>query len=174
MCPGGVTEVDHENAQLSRRGAVVHMRKWIAKDLAPPNGACPRGKSKAGPQTGWSAFPSRRLNWLPNKPHAPLPPHHQPVLHTQSLTCKLNMCNTSKSVFLVPETSTPFLGWCTRAPIILPPPPPTTPPPLQFLPPWGELSLGPKSIGNTRRQRKILELLELLQFGPKSIGNTRL
>ena len=49
------------------------------------------------------------LNQLRNQPHAPMPPHHQPVPHTQCLSCKLNMCNSSKCAILVPGSSLAFL-----------------------------------------------------------------
>ena len=50
------------------------------------------------------------LNRQPNQPHAPLPPHRQPVPHTQCPSCKLNMCHSPKCAILIPESALPFLG----------------------------------------------------------------
>ena len=49
------------------------------------------------------------LNRMPNQPHAPVPLHHQPVPHTQCLSCKLSMCNNSKCAILVHKRSILFL-----------------------------------------------------------------
>ena len=86
--------------------------------LVPPKKsmAAPKARAKAAPSQEQSQPPNgllllrkRALKWLPKQPRAPLPPPHRRVQHTPCLSCKVNMCNTSKCVILVPRSSLPFL-----------------------------------------------------------------
>ena len=60
-----------------------------------------------GPPNRLAGLHKRALNRLPNQPHAPVPPLHQP--HTLCPLCKPNMCNSTNCAALVPRISLPFL-----------------------------------------------------------------
>ena len=91
--------------------------KWMPQDLASPKKSVPAPKVRAKPAPNRLVSLSKQvLNRLPNAPHAPLPPRHQPVPHTQCPSCKLNMCNSSECAILVPGSSTPFLWMVRKSP----------------------------------------------------------
>ena len=135
ICRGGVTQVDHESAQLSRFEAVtvaslkfpespdnVFMNVlYFTRDIyvgksgslriwRPQRSWClPPRQEQSQPPNRLVGLCNRVLNQVPNQPHAQLPPPHQPAPHTLCLLCKLNMCNSSKCAILVPRSSLPFL-----------------------------------------------------------------
>ena len=130
MRPGGVTQVDHESAQLSRLEAVVvaspkspewpdvwgmclmencislviYVRKSGSLRIwRPQRSRClPPRQAQSQPPNRLVTLRQRALNRLPNQPHAPVPPPHQPVPHTLCPLCKLNMCNSPKCAILEP------------------------------------------------------------------------
>ena len=92
--PGGVTPVDHESTQLSRLEAMVveSPKSLESPDVTP---------MASQPQT-----PAQ-----PTQPTVVANVHWKCSLqsNTLCLSCKLNMCNSSRCVILVPRSSLPFL-----------------------------------------------------------------
>ena len=69
----------------------------------------PSRQEQSEPTNRLVGLRKRAPNRLLNQPHAPLPPPHQPVTHSLCLSCKVNVCNSSKCAILVPTSFLLFL-----------------------------------------------------------------
>ena len=102
----------------------VYEEKWIQKDLVPPKKLGPAPKvEQSRPPNRLVSLPKQALNRLPNNPYAPLPPHPQPLPHTQSLHSPCHASGACATIqimlFLYPEVLHRSFGRCARDPITL-------------------------------------------------------